>query len=219
MATGTGKQSDSRDPEPSDRSASRRNATGREREPDRGPGPARIWLGAVVALLLVGGVVAFAVSSGGDDGEDTTGGTGSQETVESTEPAPAEPEVPTEVPDTEAPVTEIEIPAAAIVGADEVQRCAAVVQRLQEYRNLAAITGTTAVGQLFEAASDFEAELFTVAESQDWGDRIIEQLVNVRREWADARSARETDPAAAEEHAATALALLDDTIASADCPT
>ena len=71
-----------------------------------------------------------------------------------------------------------------------------------------------------EGMSEFEADIFTLADNQEWGDRIIEQLVSVRREWANARAARNSgDDDQASANATTAIELLDATIASTDCPT
>ena len=60
----------------------------------------------------------------------------------------------------------------------------------------------------------------TQSDDQDWGDRIIEQTTNVRREWVTALAAeRDGDSAAADDHDATAVEYLDQAIDDAACPT
>ena len=73
---------------------------------------------------------------------------------------------------------------------------------------------------LLDAIDEFEAQVDTQSDDQDWGDRIVERLTNVRREWATSLAAqRDGDEAAAQEHADAALGHLDRAIDDAGCPT
>ena len=88
--------------------------------------------------------------------------------------------------------------------------CAETVARLRIYRAVAAANGAALAGDLFTSMTDFEAEITTNAQNEEWGDFLVEKLTTVRREWSDARSAHDSgDEAAAKTHADAALAELD----------
>lgn len=68
--------------------------------------------------------------------------------------------------------------------------------------------------------AEFEGQIDTQADDQEWGDRIIEDLTGVRREWVTARSAAsDGDDEKAQEHGDAAIDLLDRAIDRSDCPT
>ena len=118
--------------------------------------------------------------------------------------------------DTELPP--LSIPLGTIPGQNAVDVSAAITDRLETYRRLAVENPIAALRQLLAGMDEFELEIFTAAELQPWGDQIIEQLVNVRREWSTAISATEAgDPSEAQARAAAALAFLDAAIA-VPCP-
>jgi hypothetical protein len=105
-----------------------------------------------------------------------------------------------------------------VSGEGEAELCAAIVTRLEEYRN-AASDGLPSQ-ELIDALDEFEAQVDTQSDDQDWGDRIVEQTTNVRREWVTALAAeRDGDSAAADDHNATAVDHLDQAIDDAACPT
>ena len=115
--------------------------------------------------------------------------------------------------------TEVSIPVGAITGTGEVEVCAAILVRIGEYRTIAEqqlVMDQTVI----DALGEFSDEVFTLADNQDWGDRIIEDLTSVRREWATAASAQAAgDTAEAEARAAQGIEELDRTIERAQCPT
>ena len=112
----------------------------------------------------------------------------------------------------------LSVPLGTIPGESEVEVCAAIKDRLETYRQLAVEHPVVAIRQLLPGMEEFELEIFTAAELQPWGDQIIEQLVNVRREWSTALSAEESgDPSEAQARAAAALGFLDAAIA-VPCP-
>jgi hypothetical protein len=146
-----------------------------------------------------------AASASGDDGgsDDATGDApdGSDDTAV----------------DPEAPPTTL-VPIGPVEGSGEVELCAAIVERVQQYRD--ATTDRLPDEVLVTSLEEFEAQVDTLSDDQDWGDRIIEQLTNVRREWATARSAAQNDQAEeAEARNEAALGHLDRAIDTADCPT
>jgi hypothetical protein len=64
----------------------------------------------------------------------------------------------------------------------------------------------------------FESEVDFLAEGQDWGLQMLEELVIVRRDWSTAYSAYVSDDSAtAQERSASALEHLDAAIGVA-CP-
>jgi hypothetical protein len=96
--------------------------------------------------------------------------------------------------------------------------CAAVVARLKLYSEAAKQTAASDLQPLFEQLSEFEDEVFQDAQGQTWGDKLVAQIVVVRRGWVDAGSAFDSgDKAAAGRAAAKANALLDHIIATAPC--
>lgn len=141
---------------------------------------------------------------GADDGSDDTSGDapdGSEDTAL----------------DPEAPPTTL-VPIGPVEGTGEAELCAAIVERVQQYRDATADQLPDEV--LVTSLEEFEAQVDTLSDDQDWGDRIIEQLTNVRREWATARSAAQNDETAeAEARNEAALGHLDQAIDTADCPT
>jgi hypothetical protein len=116
--------------------------------------------------------------------------------------------------------TEEQLPVALtpVEGTTEAELCDAIVVRLGDYRDVVADELPTQ--DLLDAIDEFEAQVDTQSDDQDWGDRIVEQLTNVRREWATSLAAqRDGDEAAAQEHADAALGHLDRAIDDAGCPT
>lgn len=105
-----------------------------------------------------------------------------------------------------------------VSGVDEAELCRAVVERLGEYREVA--TDLAPDRFLLEALDEFEAQIDTLSDDQDWGDRIIEDLTTVRREWVTALSAESSgDDAEAERRNDAALTSLEKAIDDAACPT
>ena len=113
--------------------------------------------------------------------------------------------------------TTTRVPFDPVVGGDEPTLCAAVIERLQLYRD--ATADELPDDTLTTTLEQFEAQIDVEANDQDWGDRIIEQLTNVRREWATARSAQAAgDSARAQERNEAALGFFDAAI-DTECPT
>ncbi len=105
-----------------------------------------------------------------------------------------------------------------VEGTTEAELCDAIVVRLGDYRD--AVADELPTQDLLDAIDEFEAQVDTQSDDQDWGDRIVEQLTNVRREWATSLAAqRDGDEAAAQQHADAALGHLDRAIDDAACPT
>jgi hypothetical protein len=111
------------------------------------------------------------------------------------------------------------VPVGAIEGASAAERCDGVVTRLEAY--LAVAEGTPVPdASIVENFDEFTDEIFTLADGAEWGDRLVEQLTTVRREWSNAAAAASGgDDAAAEAAGAAALEQLESTISGADCPT
>lgn len=105
----------------------------------------------------------------------------------------------------------------AIAAKGEVAACTEVQARLRTYRAIAANAPVSDLGLLQSSLDEFEQNVYTVADQQDWGDRMIERLTNVRRLWANAMAQAE-DGAAAKKQSAEALKTLDEALA-VDCPT
>ena len=200
----------------------------------------RSWIAiATVAVVAVTAVVAVALAARGDDeGEpattsNLTGPTGSDTTeattsisngdstgMSSTGPS-ATPPSSTTAPTTAEPQGSL-VPLGPVQGTGEAEICTNVLARLGEYRAAIVAAGTNAdqLGILFENLTDFESDIYTQAEQQDWGDRIIEDLTTARRHLAEARAAAtESDEQAVEESTAATLDALDTAVARADCPT
>ena len=182
-------------------------------EPTVPPNPRRTRTIALVAVIAAAAVLATLFALTRDDAEP---GAASPAVTEGDATADPSGETGQSAP-TSAPTT-TELPAALLVpvsGSDEGELCAAVVERLTEYRDLAASGGVDQ--QLVEALDEFEAQVDTQSDDQDWGDRIVEQLTNVRREWVTALAAEESgDPGT---HLEAAAAFLDTAIDDAGCPT
>lgn len=104
-----------------------------------------------------------------------------------------------------------------VQGQGEAELCSGIVARLEEYR---AVAADGRVDQaLLEALTEFQAQVDTQSDDQDWGDRIIEALTNTRREWATALAAEaQGDDASAQERYTAAIGHLDTAIEDAACP-
>jgi len=112
------------------------------------------------------------------------------------------------------------VPIGTIPGSGEVQLCAATVDRLGIYKTVSVDQGASAAGRLQDSMSDLENEIFSIADNQEWGDYMVEQLTGVRREWGQARAAFDGgDTAAAAKSNDKAVVLLTATIDGANCPT
>lgn len=104
-----------------------------------------------------------------------------------------------------------------VQGEGEAELCSGIVARLEDYRAVAADGGVDQA--LLEALTEFQAQVDTQSDDQDWGDRIIEALTNTRREWATALAAEaQGDDASAQERYAAAIGHLDTAIEDAACP-
>lgn len=174
--------------------------TGRQRGPLIAAGAAAVLLIAVVVTML-------AI---GDDGPDESAQTPS--TAPTTTVGPA------------APATDgagepaATVPIGRIEGATAAEVCSGVLTRLDSY---AAVVSATPIpdAAVVENFDEFTDEIFTLADGAEWGDRIIEELVVVRREWSNAAAAEEQgDQAGADRSAAAALQQLESTVATPVCP-
>ncbi len=159
---------------------------------------------------------AAATDGTATDGTATDGTPLSSPTDQGTDPAagPAS-DAPTD-PDGSATQDEVPVDLTPVTGTTETALCTAIVERLGQYRTAAAdgIPGQP----LIDALAEFEAQIDTQSDDQDWGDRIVEQLTNARREWATARSADSSgDSAEAARRAEAGRGRLDRAID--DCPT
>ena len=97
--------------------------------------------------------------------------------------------------------------------------CAAVIARLEQYSAAAKESSPQELQPLFEKLTEFEDNIFTFAQGEEWGDRIIEQLVVVRRLWTDAGSADgRGDTEAATKAADEANDKLDAIVEKPPCP-
>lgn len=169
--------------------------------------------------------VADRPSDGSDDGEE--GEEGEDEGDPTRPDGDAEPDQdgggaqgsgsgPDTPPEEAAP--EITVPIGPVPGDGEVEICAGIVDRLRTYRRVVADNGGP-TRLILDSMAEFENEIFTLAENHDWGDRIIERLVHVRREWANSLAAASGgEPEASARAARAALGRLDTAIAEADCP-
>lgn len=186
------------------------------------PGRSR-WLILVLAAAAVIAtvVILVAVSNGNDDdmAEPGPADTSRSDTDEPSEDT-ADPTVTTSVDVGPSTTTTVLPPGLLepVSGANEAELCRAVVERLGEYRDVA--TDLAPDRFLLEALDEFEAQIDTLADDQDWGDRIIEDLTTVRREWVTALSAESSgDDAEAERRTDAALTSLEEAIDDAACPT
>ena len=114
---------------------------------------------------------------------------------------------------------DVSIPVGTVPGDDETEICPAILDRLETYRELAVENPLPTIRQLLPGLEQFEGEIFTLADMQPWGDRIVERLVNVRREWSTALSAADAgDESEGRIRADSALKYLEAAIDEADCP-
>jgi hypothetical protein len=184
-------------------------------------------LAAVAVVVIVVIVVIVVAVSNGDDGRadpgpaetsrsDTDGSTedAADQTVTTSGDAGTTPPIGPSTTTTVLPPALLE----PVSGVDEAALCRAVVERLGEYRDVA--TDLAPDRFLLEALDEFEAQIDTLSDDQDWGDRIIEDLTTVRREWVTALSAESSgDDAEAERRNDAALTSLGEAIDDAACPT
>lgn len=186
----------------------------------------QLILALVAAVVVVIVVIVVAVSNGDDGRADPEpADTSRSDTDEPTEDAADQTATTSGDAEAASPVgpstTTTVLPPGLlepVSGTDEVELCRAIVVRLGEYRDAA----TNLAPDLFllEALDEFEAQVDTLSDDQDWGDRIIEDLTTVRREWVTALAAQSSgDEAEAERRNDAALASLDEAIDDAACPT
>lgn len=161
--------------------------TGRASEDQSAPPRGR---GRFVALVAIGvvaiGVVALLIAQPWTSGTTNTGHDATSTTgLVTTEPAE------------DTPAGEVPVGTVSTIAPDGM--CAAVVERLKQYSDAAEASSVEQLQPLFDKLSEFEDEIFTFAQGAEWGDKMVEQLTVVRREWVDAGSAfgREDDAAAA----------------------
>lgn len=96
--------------------------------------------------------------------------------------------------------------------------CSAIQDQLQEYRDIAADTAPQGLIQLSLGLEEFEHEIDFLGKGADWSNAILEQVVQVRRDWVTAYSAAQTgDQVQADARHASALGYLD-TALDVDCP-
>jgi hypothetical protein len=111
------------------------------------------------------------------------------------------------------------VPVGAIAGGSAAERCDGVVTRLEAYVSVAEVTPVPDAS-VVENFDEFTDEIFTLADGAEWGDRLIEDLTAVRREWSNAAAAAsDGDDPAAQAAGAAALEELEAAISGADCPT
>jgi len=176
----------------------------------------------MTAVLVIAAIVLLVASPWSDDATTEQGTDATSTTrVGVTDPAgPGAPDSDT----TEGPAKVDDPPAAGVPSGTVAigqpgETCRAVVERLREYSEAAKKSSVDQLEPLFQKLSDFEADIFTFAQGEAWGDRIIEQLVVVRRGWVDAGSAEgQGDTDQAKQHASQANEKLDAIIADAPCP-
>lgn len=113
---------------------------------------------------------------------------------------------------------EVPLPPLPTIGSTEGETCESVKVGLREYRERAASSPLSELITLQFGLDEFEAVADFVAEGHDWGNRIVEQLVVVRRDWSTAYSAdQEGDREVADERFRAAIDALDAAIA-VPCP-
>lgn len=101
---------------------------------------------------------------------------------------------------------------------DEAGACAGIQDRLRTYQDLAESTKFDGLLTLQLGLEEFENEIDFISQQQDWGLLMLEQLVQVRREWSTAYSAYMSDQVAdAESHFESAMSYMDEALAVA-CP-
>ena len=170
-------------------------------------------VGAVLILLLVAVIVRLG------DGDDETASADSSSNSASSADTGTGSDDPVSQQDPDAPATDPVVPIEPVQGTSPAELCAAVVERVQLYRDTAAETPVPDE-VLVEQLAEFEGQIDTQADDQEWGDRIIEDLTGVRREWVTAQSAAsDGDNEKAQEHGEAAIDLLDRAIERSDCPT
>lgn len=115
-------------------------------------------------------------------------------------------------------VPPVALPAGIIPGETEVAVCLEIQERLGVYRTAAVENEIPVVLQLLPTVEDFEIEIFSAAHGHDWGDQIIEQLTNARREWSTALAVLSSgEDRQAADHMAMALGHIDAALA-VSCP-
>ena len=113
---------------------------------------------------------------------------------------------------------ELPVSLVPVEGTSEAELCSAIVVRLGDYRD--AVADQLPSQELLDALTEFQGQIDTQSNDQDWGDRIMEQVTNVRREWSTAIAAdRDGDGGAAQQHVDAGLDRLDRAIDEAACPT
>ena len=129
------------------------------------------------------------------------------------------PVAPTSPPgDPDADPAPLPVDLAPVEGETEAQLCQAILVRIGEYRD--AVADEIPSPELIDALEEFELQVDTQSDDQDWGDRILEQMVNARRELVTAVAAAGVDDAETASARQTAgVDRLDRAIDEADCPT
>jgi hypothetical protein len=175
--------------------------------PERGRGRTVAFGAAAVVIALLIGLLVWQPWSG-DDGDapgdamsTSTPGDPSDD-VGGSEPSPAD-----------------DVPIGTVATDRPGGACAAVIERLAQYSEAAKESTPQQLRLLFEKLSEFEHDVFTFAQGEEWGDQVIAELVVVRRLWVDAGSAEgRGDSEDAERIASEANAKLDALVEKPPCP-
>lgn len=110
------------------------------------------------------------------------------------------------------------VPTGSIPADDEATACEAIQARLEKYLEIAEESGVNGLLSLQMGLEEFEHEIDSISQQQDWGLQMLEQIYQVRREWSTAYSAHESgDMAAAEEHFDKAAGYMEAALA-VPCP-
>ena len=170
-------------------------------------------VGAVLILVLLAVIVRLEDGDTDTRTASSTSSTASSPGADTGSANPGDSQAP------DAPATDPAVPIEPVQGTTGAELCSAAVERVQLYRDAAEETPVPDE-VLAEQLAEFEAQIDTQADDQGWGDRIIEDLTGVRREWVTARSAAsDGDDEKAQAHGRAAVDLLDHIVDRADCPT
>jgi hypothetical protein len=193
-------------------------------DPDTPSSPRRPLLIAAVGVVLLVAALAAALLMRDDPSDSAARSSTADAATSTTDPDPSgdpatnDDATPTAGEGADGAEVDLPVELTPVSGEGEAELCAAIVTRLEEYRD-AASNGLPSQ-ELIDALDEFEAQVDTQSDDQDWGDRIVEQTTNVRREWVTALAAeRDGNDADADGHNAAAVAFLDQAIDEAGCPT
>jgi len=170
---------------------------------------------AVVAVLVITLVLRDDSDTASDTNSSTTTEAGAANGVDATDSSVALTSPPGDPDADPAPLPADLTP---VAGDSEAQLCEAILVRIGEYRD--AVAAEIPSPELLDALEEFEAQVDSQSDDQDWGDRIIEQMVNARRELVTAVGASsDGDEAAAASRQEAGVDRLDRAIDEAGCPT